>query len=75
MVRLRHYVNAKGWNSQAHEQFPGKFESTNLSFEILSMETGRRGLIDLPKDERTALVLPLARLYSWFASAQKGTCT
>ena len=35
-------LNSKGWNSQAHRGSPGKSESTNLSSEILSMETGPR---------------------------------
>ena len=34
-------VDVQGWNSQARRESPGKFESTNLSLEILGMETGR----------------------------------
>ena len=30
-----------GWTSHVHRGFPGKFESTNLSLEIPSVETGR----------------------------------
>ena len=32
---------SKGWKSQAHREFPGKFESRNLSRDNLSRETGR----------------------------------
>ena len=35
-------MNSKGWNSQAHREFPGKFESSNLSRDDLSREIGRR---------------------------------
>ena len=31
----------KGWDSQAIGEFPGKFESSNLSRRNLSRETGR----------------------------------
>ena len=31
----------KGWNSQAHREFPGKSESSNLSGDSLSGEIGR----------------------------------
>ena len=31
----------KGWNSQAHRESPGKFESRNLSRDNLSREIGR----------------------------------
>ena len=30
-VLLEHHLDCKGWNSQAHREFPGKFESSNLS--------------------------------------------
>ena len=35
-------LNSKGWNSKAHEGFPGKFESTNLSRDNVSREIGCR---------------------------------
>ena len=35
-LRLKHDLNSKGWNSQAHREFPGKFESSNLSRDNLS---------------------------------------
>ena len=31
----------KGWNSQAHREFPGKFESSNVSRGNVSREIGR----------------------------------
>ena len=31
----------KGWNSQAHREFPGNVESTNLSRDNISREIGR----------------------------------
>ena len=34
-------MNLKGWNSQAHREYPGKSESSNLGREILSREIGR----------------------------------
>ena len=34
-------LNLHGWNSHVHGEFPGKFESPNLSREILSEEIGR----------------------------------
>ena len=30
-VRLKQNLTFKGWNSQAHREFAGKFESRNLS--------------------------------------------
>ena len=40
-VRLEHNLNSKGWNSQAHRGFPGKFESSNVSRDNVSTEIGR----------------------------------
>ena len=40
-VWLKQNLKFKGWNSQAHREFPGKFESSNLSRDNLSRETGR----------------------------------
>ena len=34
-------MNLKGWNSQAHRELPGKFESSNLS-----RDTGRTGVYE-----------------------------
>ena len=34
-------INLKGWNSQAHRGFPGKFESSNVSRDNVSREIGR----------------------------------
>ena len=31
---LKHYLNLKGWNSQAHREFPGMLESSNVSREM-----------------------------------------
>ena len=39
-VWLKHNLNAKGWNSHAQGQFPGKSESRNLSRDTLSKEIG-----------------------------------
>ena len=39
-VCLKHNLNFKGWNSQAHRESPGNLESVNLSREILG--TARR---------------------------------
>ena len=38
LTRAQSYC--KGWNSQAHREFPGKFESRNLSRDNLSREIG-----------------------------------
>ena len=35
-------LSLRGGNSQAHREFPGNLESTNLSREILSREIGRK---------------------------------
>ena len=40
-VRLRQNLSVKGWNSHVHRALPGKFESTNLSRDHVSMEIGR----------------------------------
>ena len=40
-VWLKHNLNSKGWNSQAHREFPRKFESSNLSRDNVSREIGR----------------------------------
>ena len=40
-MSLKHNVNLKGWNSQAHRGFPGKFESSNVSRGNVSREIGR----------------------------------
>ena len=40
-------MNSKGWNSQAHREFPGIFESTNLGRDSLSREIGRTALHDV----------------------------
>ena len=40
-VWLKHNLNFKGWNSQAHRQFPGEFESSNVSRGNVSREIGR----------------------------------
>ena len=37
----------EGWNSQAHREFPGKFESRNLSRDNLSREIGRTSCHDM----------------------------
>ena len=39
--KLKHNLNLKGWNSQAHGGFPGKFESGNVSRDNASREIGR----------------------------------
>ena len=33
----------KGWNFQAHREFPGKLEPSNLSRDNVSTEIGRSG--------------------------------
>ena len=35
----------KGWNSQAHREFPGKFKSSNVSRDNVSREIGRKQII------------------------------
>ena len=40
-VRLEQNLNFEGWSSHVHGEFPGKFESTNLSRDNLSREIGR----------------------------------
>ena len=35
------FVSIEGWNSQAHREFPGKFEPSNLRRDNLSREIGR----------------------------------
>ena len=40
-VLLKRSLHLEGWNSQAHREFPGKFESTSLSRDNLSREIGR----------------------------------
>ena len=32
---LERYLNVKGWNSQVHRGFPGKFESSNLGRDLM----------------------------------------
>ena len=41
---LKHNLNLKGWNSHVRGEFPGEFESTNLSSDILSREIGRTSM-------------------------------
>ena len=38
---LKHDLNIKGWNSQAHGEFLGQFESSNLSRDNVSRGIGR----------------------------------
>ena len=40
-VWLEHNLNSKGWNSQALREFPGKFDSSNVSRRNVSREIGR----------------------------------
>ena len=40
-VWLEHNVIFKGWNSHVHRVLPGKFESSNVSRDNVSRETGR----------------------------------
>ena len=40
-VGLEHNLNLKGWNFKAHREFPGKFESSNVSRDNVSREIGR----------------------------------
>ena len=40
-VWLKHNLKFKGWNSQAHGEFPGKFESSHVSKDNVSREIGR----------------------------------
>ena len=41
-VCLERNLHLKGWNSHVHRGFPGKFESSNVSRDNVSRETGRR---------------------------------
>ena len=36
----KHNLKFKGWNSHVHGEFPGNYESTNLSRDALSREMG-----------------------------------
>ena len=45
-VWLKHNLNLKGWNSQAHRDYPGEFESSNVSRGNVSRSIGRI-IIDL----------------------------
>ena len=38
---LKHNLDFKGWNSQAHKGLPGRFESSNVSRDNDSREIGR----------------------------------
>ena len=49
-VSLKQNLNLKRWNSQAHREFPGKFESSNLSRDNPSREIGRS--LETNSDER-----------------------
>ena len=40
-VRLERNLDFEGWNSLAHRELPGEFESTNLSRDDPSGEIGR----------------------------------
>ena len=37
-----HNLDFKGWNSQAHREFPGKFESSNVGRHNVTREIGRK---------------------------------
>ena len=41
LLRLKHTIKFKGWYSHVHREFPGSFESNNLSRGNLSRKTGR----------------------------------
>ena len=41
---LKQHIDVKGWDSHAHGEFPGSFESTNLSRDNRSREIGRTWL-------------------------------
>ena len=41
-VRLKNRLNFEGWNSQARREFPGKFESSDLSRDNATREMGSR---------------------------------
>ena len=40
-VRLEHNLNSKGWNSDVHREFPGNFDSSNVSRDHDSRGIGR----------------------------------
>ena len=44
-VWLKHNLDFKGWDSQAHREFPRKFDSTNRGRDNLSRDIGRRTCI------------------------------
>ena len=50
-VCLKHNLRFKGWNSQVHREFPGKFESAHLSRENLSREIGRMVDSDIARSD------------------------
>ena len=39
---LEHSLHLRGWNSQAHGKFPGKFDSSNISKDNVSRGIGRK---------------------------------
>ena len=41
-VSLKQNINYKGWLFQAHGEFAGKFESSNLSRDNITREIGRK---------------------------------
>ena len=47
-ICLKRNLNFKGWNSHVHREFPGDYESTNLSREIgrtADPQTGTEGAL------------------------------
>ena len=41
-------INGKGWNSQAHREFPGSLDSSDVSRDNVSREIGRSAV---PREE------------------------
>ena len=64
----QHHLNFKGWNSQAHRGFPGKFESSNVIRGNVSREIGR---IPLRCGNRSFIVNRVSRAGVYFANAHE----
>ena len=62
-VSLKQNLNVKGWKSQAHREFPGKFESSNLSRIMLVGRLGVRQSFEaeFPGDSPYSESSPAAR--------------
>ena len=62
-------LSFKGWNSHIHGEFPGSFESTNLSRDNLSRESGRSGhrMCSTGRRPLSGVVPVRIFLYCWYS--------